>query len=678
MKIKNLFLGILSFAALAFVSCEPEEVQQASISTDRNSVSFLADGGDEVILVTSTRDWTVTIDGANTDGISVSPTSGAASDAAVPVTISAEANEGQARTVTITFNAGQVSTTVTVRQEGMTATEYATLADVRAMISATDYNAKATIPSGTVVKAVVLTSPVALNNLTSKKNIYVQDETAGIQIRLTADVEDLAFGDEVEIDLSGNELSYYYESLQVNNLPNSAVTKMGTATVEPKTVSIEDFLAFKYDGQYVALENVQVAGSDLGKTWVVGGVNTSINMETSSGETFIVFSSKYSTFGGQTVPEGSGTICGVAMKHFENAQIGFAQTSDWEGLTGARFEGADYLNVTPTSKTVDETAGSFDITVDAKDATAWTVSTDADWITLGSASGTGAGTVTVNYTAGTGRTATVTFTAGDLTATCEVTQGAVDLEELTIAEFIAKPKGDTYYQLTGKIIEIQKADYGNIVIEDNTGSILIYGLTATKVEKNDKSFASLGLNLGDVVTLASRRDEYNGEPQGGGNTFPAYYISHEKGEFEYPELTHPLTSSIAWTIDNKGDKSYEQEATINGGETVKVLKLGTASVSGTSTLTIPAGTKKIGFYAVAWSGEKCPLTFSGTGVSATVEPEAASGLSGGEQPYNLVISDSDYYTVDVNADAEMTITVTTGSGEDNCRGAIFGLNAVNE
>lgn len=674
MKIKNLFLGILSFAALAFVSCEPEEVQQASISTDRNSVSFLADGGDEVILVTSTRDWTATIDGANTDGISVSPTSGAASEAAVPVTISAGANEGQARTVTITFNAGQVSTTVTVRQEGMTATEYATLADVRAMISATDYNAKATIPSGTVVKAVVVSSP-ALNNMTSLKNIYVSDESAGIQIRFVNDNEDLAFGDEVEIDLSGNELSYYYESLQVNNLPNSAVTKIGTATVEPKTVSIEDFLAFKYDGQYVALENVQVAGSDLGKTWVVGEANTSINMETSSGETFIVFSSKYSTFGGQTVPQGSGTLCGVAMKNFENAQIGFAQTSDWTGLTGARFEGADYLNVTPTSKTVDETAGSFDITVDAKDATEWTVSTDADWVTLGSASGTGAGTVTVNYTAGTGRTATITFTAGDLTATCKVTQGTVDLEVLTIAEFIAKPVGDTYYQLTGKIIEIQKADYGNIVIEDNTGSILIYGLTATKVEKNDKSFASLGLNLGDVVTLASRRNEHNGEPQGGGNTFPAYYISHEKGEFEYPELTHPLTSSIAWTL---GEKAYDEAALINGAtDETPILKLGTSDLQGTATFTVPAGTKKIGFYAVAWNKETTTLTFTGTGVSATVTPAAQSALSN-KSPYSLTISDKDYYTVDVNAEADVTITVATGTVEKTCRAVIFGLNAVNE
>lgn len=72
------------------------------------------------------------------------------------------------------------------------------------------------------------------------------------------------------------------------------------------------------------------------------------------------------------------------------------------------------------------------------------------------------------------------------------------------------------------------------------------------------------------------------------------------------------------------------------------------------------------------------MTFSGTGVSAAIEPKSGTGLSGAEQPYSLTISDSDYYTVDVNADAEMTITVTTGSGEDNCRGTIFGLNAVNE
>ena len=229
--------------------------------------------------------------------------------------------------------------------------------------------------------------------------------------------------------------------------------------------------------------------------------------------------------------------------------------------------------------------------------------------------------------------------------------------------------------MTGKIIEIQKADYGNIVIEDNTGSILIYGLTATKVEKNDKSFASLGLNLGDVVTLASRREEYNGTPQGGGNQNPAYYISHEEGEFEYPELTHPLTSSIAWTL---GEKAYDEAALINGAtDETPILKLGTSDLQGTATFTVPAGTKKIGFYAVAWNNETTTLTFTGTGVSATVTPAAQSALSN-KSPYSLTISDKDYYTVDVNAEADVTITVATGTVKKTCRAVIFGLNAVNE
>ena len=282
----------------------------------------------------------------------------------------------------------------------------------------------------------------------------------------------------------------------------------------------------------------------------------------------------------------------------------------------------------------------------------------------------------VTYTAGTGRTATVTFTAGDLTATCKVTQGTVDLEVLTIAEFIEKPVGDTYYQLTGKITEIQNTTYGNIVIEDATGSVLIYGLTATKVEgSNDKSFSTLGLQLGYTVTLATRREEFNGTPQGGGNQNPAYYISHEEGEFEYPELSYPLTSSIAWTL---GEKAYDEAALINGAtDETPLLKLGTGDLQGTATFTVPAGTKKIGFYAVTWNKETTTLTFTGTGVSATVTPAAQSALSN-KSPYSLTISDKDYYTVDVNAEAEVTITVATGTEKGTCRAVIFGLNAVNE
>ena len=110
-----------------------------------------------------------------------------------------------------------------------------------------------------------------------------------------------------------------------------------------------------------------------------------------------------------------------------------------------------------------------------------------------------------------------------------------ELVEATIAEFLAaETSTDTWYKLTGTITNIANSTYGNFTIEDETGSVYIYGLTATKQDANDKSFAELGLQVNDIVTLATVRGEYDGEAQGGGNETPAYYISHERPE--QPEI----------------------------------------------------------------------------------------------------------------------------------------------
>ena len=105
-----------------------------------------------------------------------------------------------------------------------------------------------------------------------------------------------------------------------------------------------DFLANKYEGQYIALEGVQVADSDLSNTFVMGGAHTSINMEDASGNKFVVFSSKYATYGAQTVPQGSGTIKGISSINNGTMQIIFCQASDFAGLTNTRFDGTE---VTP-------------------------------------------------------------------------------------------------------------------------------------------------------------------------------------------------------------------------------------------------------------------------------------------------------------------------------------------
>ena len=206
-------------------------------------------------------------------------------------------------------------------------TTVATIADVLAL-------SQGAAISGTI-EAVVI-SNYELNNLTSKKGMYVQDETGALQLRLSAD-HTYAFGTKLQIDLTGTTLGQYGGAVQVE-VPAGNITEVSTGnTVAPKTVTMADFLANKYEGQYVALEGVQVAESDLAKTWVSGSAHTNINMEDAQGNKFVVFSSKYATYGAETVAQGAGTIKGIASINNGNIQIIFAQASDYAGLTGERF-----------------------------------------------------------------------------------------------------------------------------------------------------------------------------------------------------------------------------------------------------------------------------------------------------------------------------------------------------
>ena len=327
----------------------------------------------------------------------------------------------------------------------------------------------ATIESA-IVEGVVI-SNMDLNNLTSKKGLYVQDATAGLQFYLAANHE-FKFGDKVQIDLSGASIAAYNGAVQISGLALDKITVLSSGnTVEAKTVTMADFLANKYEGQYVALEGVQVADADLTKTWSTSTAHTSINMEDANGNTFVVFSSKYATYGTETVAQGSGTIKGISSINNGKMQIIFAQQSDYADLTGNRF------GATEEPEQPEEPAGPI---------------------------------------------------------------------VATIAEFLAAAESTTqWYQLTGKITSIEKADYGNIYIKDATANVLIYGLCATNVEKNDKSFSSLGLKVGDTVTLNTLRTSYQGTAQGGG-TPPAYYISHEAGEVVEPEI--PEGSTVATAV----------------------------------------------------------------------------------------------------------------------------------
>ena len=97
----------------------------------------------------------------------------------------------------------------------------------------------------------------------------------------------------------------------------------------------------------------------------------------------------------------------------------------------------------------------------------------------------------------------------------------------TIAEFIAAPESEeVYYELTGTISAGEgsiNTTYGNFDLVDETGSVYVYGLTATYIPaggQNDKSYASLGLNEGDNITIRGYRGSYNGKVE----VMGAYFV----------------------------------------------------------------------------------------------------------------------------------------------------------
>lgn len=154
------------------------------------------------------------------------------------------------------------------------------------------------------------------------------------------------------------------------------------------------------------------------------------------------------------------------------------------------------------------------------------------WLNMGAIRPDG-DTTRISFSAGANagglREATISFASskGDVssTVTTAVKQEG-SIVDISVADFKTKEDGPALYRLTGKIKSIVKEEYGNIYLEDATGEIYIYGLTATAVEKNDKSFASLGLKVGDIVTLVGTKSSYKGEPQAGYNNVPSYYVSH--------------------------------------------------------------------------------------------------------------------------------------------------------
>ena len=136
----------------------------------------------------------------------------------------------------------------------------------------------------------------------------------------------------------------------------------------------------------------------------------------------------------------------------------------------------------------------------------------------------------------------------------------------SIAEFLSAEVGDTQYRLTGVITSVANASYGNVYIRDWSGEVYVYGIGA----RGD--FETIGLKVGDVVTLVGKRAAYNGTAQVGDAQHESHisvievsveeFLSKEDNPNVYYMVTGTLDEIVnatygnVYLADDKGNRVY--------------------------------------------------------------------------------------------------------------------------
>ncbi len=277
--------------------------------------------------------------------------------------------------------------------------------------------------------------------------------------------------------------------------------------------------------------------------------------------------------------------------------------------------------------------------------------------------------------------------------------------------FNAKSYDKTNVKVTGFFVGISGSDnqYVNTMVTDLRPSASAYLNVSTEAisAKAGETSATFEIKSNVNWTVTSDNAAYTVEPASGDKdaTVTVKFATNETEKDVNVNITVATTadvatksytivlthkgkgaagsfaSSIVWTTTTDNNSSSDK-ASVNG-EDVEVLKLGTGKKVGYATISVPAGTKKISFYALAWKGKtvQVELDCNDKAVADPISPNANDGCSGSPAYTITGVTDTDKYTIDVTslnggqALAETTtMTFKTIKGKDY-RAIIFGLNA---
>ena len=592
MRIRTLISGSLALAAMLFAqSCgdknEPEGLPEINLS--KNVIEFQQEASSETIKVASTREWFLS---NCPEWIAVDPKKGKDPNG-MDVTISVLGNTGLDREAALKFFIGYDTKTLTVKQKGTgSATDL--------VVYHNDFDKTDAVKSEDGWKT-YLDSFDGWKNETGSGLSSIDYAFNGMSARQTS--SGASNGTYSDYPGSGKNYLWFAKEnyFQVKNitLPENTVnyvlsfgSERNLYQAADNTFKHDEFLVYvSNDGQkWVALEYAFPNG-DKSRRWDLASTTFTVPAGTKSLYVYMT-ASVASAYMVDDLDLSVAAEAGTVIDFSKGVDLGTGggETPDpgtdyskAESKTVAEFiaaaDKATYYKLKGTVSGYNSTYCSFDLTDATGTIYVYNTANKGEWSSKIKDGGTVELAGLYDYYDGKSQHEVVkaqilSFTEGD-------TPDPSEIKDATVAEFIAAEVSTTQlYRLTGTITEIQNTTYGNLMLKDATGEVLIYGVKKDK-DAGNTSFSELGAEVGDKLTVVGQRGAYNTtiEMKSGyceklekDTTTPKFSVSTETltAKAADKSVSFDVRGNVKWTVasDNAAYKVSPESGDGNGTVTV--------------------------------------------------------------------------------------------------------------
>lgn len=592
MRIRTLISGSLALAAMLFAqSCgdknEPEGLPEINLS--KNVIEFQQEASSETIKVASTREW---FPSNCPEWIAVDPKKGKDPNG-MDVTISVLGNTGLDREAALKFSIGYDTKTLTVKQKGTgSATDL--------VVYHNDFDKTDAVKSEDGWKT-YLDSFDGWKNETGSGLSSIDYAFNGMSARQTS--SGASNGTYSDYPGSGKNYLWFAKEnyFQVKNitLPENTVnyvlsfgSERNLYQAADNTFKHDEFLVYvSNDGQkWVALEYAFPNG-DKSRRWDLASTTFTVPAGTKSLYVYMT-ASVASAYMVDDLDLSVAAEAGTVIDFSKGVDLGTGggETPDpgtdyskAESKTVAEFiaaaDKATYYKLKGTVSGYNSTYCSFDLTDATGTIYVYNTANKGEWSSKIKDGGTVELAGLYDYYDGKSQHEVVkaqilSFTEGE-------TPDPSEIKDATVAEFIAAEVSTTQlYRLTGTITEIQNTTYGNLMLKDATGEVLIYGVKKDK-DAGNTSFSELGAEVGDKLTVVGQRGAYNTtiEMKSGyceklekDTTTPKFSVSTETltAKAADKSVSFDVRGNVKWTVasDNAAYKVSPESGDGNGTVTV--------------------------------------------------------------------------------------------------------------